>query len=198
MKKCTNCGFELNDNDLFCMNCGNKIVQEERKQSQEQKSVEKKAKSSQGNQKIGVWKIASGILLASCIILGIFYGMKCEEYDDLNGAYQYVINKNADLEKQVLDMKGQNETTSELATLRNDYEKLYDEYVKTFSQMCAYEEQAEFMNDYVVIVNANSTEMVYHTYNCSLWQADDGSWSIYIYNIDAALQEGYSACAHCH
>lgn len=39
---------------------------------------------------------------------------------------------------------------------------------------------------------------VYHTYDCSLWKAEDGSWSIIVYNIDAAIQEGYSACTYCH
>ncbi|MBQ2901408.1 MAG: hypothetical protein IJE49_06120 [Agathobacter sp.] len=152
MRKCNNCGFELNDNDLFCASCGGKVITEK---------SEKKDTNADSNK---IWKIASGVLLVVCILLGVLYGAKVTEYEDMNNLYEYQLRKNQTLERKA----------------------------------SRYEEQVEFMNDYVVIIDGKSNAKVYHTYDCSLWKAEDGSWSIIVYNINAAIQEGYYACEQCH
>lgn len=67
---------------MFCVSCGGKVIAEK----------SKKKGTNAGSNKI--WKIASGGLLVVCILLGVLYGAKAAEYEDMNQLYEYQRREN--------------------------------------------------------------------------------------------------------
>lgn len=187
MKKCIKCGCELTETDLFCRNCGAK-----------QEVVEKSS-----DKQLLVWRVVSAVLLVLCIVFGVSASQAKQDYEEVQGLYQNVLEKNTELESQI-SAEGDNadkiaRLQSELDSLDISYQGLYEEYSKVVESLNFYQEQVDFMNEYVVIIDAREDAMKkYHTYNCPNWKAADGSWSIFIYNIDMAIQEHYTACEDCH
>ena len=65
-------------------------------------------------------------------------------------------------------------------------DKYYEYWVSTF-------EQIDFFDRFVVFVEDDGTNK-YHKYECSKFKGD----SFWAFNIDAAKDEGYTACPYCH
>ena len=61
------------------------------------------------------------------------------------------------------------------------------------NEMDLLRERAEFLDNYVVIVGDNGSKY-YHKYECGLWRACESIW---IYNEEAARQDGYKPCSIC-
>lgn len=81
---------------------------------------------------------------------------------------------------------------------RGEHRWILNNYVELEDKMELMEQQITFMNDYVAIINADDGSNLYHTYDCEDWRNADGSWSIYVYNIKAALNAGYLPCEKCY
>jgi len=71
MKYCKNCGKEFEDDDKFCDGCGGKLVKKE-----PEKTIEKKEEWTFHISKMRFKFIAVIILVALCILLGIFIGQQ--------------------------------------------------------------------------------------------------------------------------
>ena len=166
MKKCNNCGFELNDEDVFCVNCGNKI------NTGLEKKTENRMNSVGDNRQIWIWRIVSGVLLLGCIFFALSFSQAEKDYDEIYSMYMTSLNKLDALEKESVDTEDDVDLSAELAAAKADYDKLYRDYIEVFSQCGKYEAQVEFMNNYVVIIE-----------NCS-WPSYElyPSWSKIVYN----------------
>ncbi len=60
-------------------------------------------------------------------------------------------------------------------------------------QLDDYRPKANFLDNYVVIVGDNGSKY-YHKYECGLWRSCESIW---IYNEEAARQDGYKPCSIC-
>ena len=186
MKKCPKCNLEANGNDLFCMNCGEKLVEipDEKKEIgfqtmwTETRTENKKTATQNKDRQLLIWRIASVVLLMGCIVLGVS-GMQNQK------GYETMERQFALLEQQYDTLEG------ELNSLNNQHMILTNGYNAML-------EQVEFMDEYVAIINADSTSNLYHTYDCDDWRNADGTWSVYVYNIKAAINAGYLPCDKCH
>ena len=70
--------------------------------------------------------------------------------------------------------------------LKVENDQYYEYWVSTF-------EQIDFFDRFVVFVEDDGTNK-YHKYECSKFKGD----SFWAFNIDAAKDEGYTACPYCH
>ena len=70
--------------------------------------------------------------------------------------------------------------------LEVENDQYYEYWVSTF-------EQIDFFDRFVVFVEDDGTNK-YHKYECSKFKGD----SFWAFNIDAAKDEGYTACPYCH
>lgn len=62
----------------------------------------------------------------------------------------------------------------------------------------AMNQQVDFMNQYIAIIDSNSDDNLYHTYACDVWDNWSDEWSILAYNTHAADDRGYEPCPECH
>lgn len=59
-------------------------------------------------------------------------------------------------------------------------------------------EKSQFMDQYIGLINMNSEDDFYHTYDCETWDWSSGGWSFLAYNTKAAEKQGYISCPLCH
>lgn len=81
---------------------------------------------------------------------------------------------------------------SEIESLERDVLDLEDDVDFWFDAYLEYIDKAVFMDDYVVIVSDDGSGL-YHKHGCDLL---DLSY-FWVYNINAAVQQGYQACWRC-
>ena len=79
----------------------------------------------------------------------------------------------------------------------NLYDSLYFRYSDLAEENTVLAEQAEFLDQYIAIIDNDSGDNLYHTYTCATWNWD-GDWSIIAYNVNKAEFEGYEPCPECH
>lgn len=145
MKKCPKCNLEANGTDLFCMYCGEKLVEipDEKKETgfqtmwTETQTENKKPATQNIDRQLLIWRIASVVLLIGCIVLGVSGMQNQKEYETMERQY-------ALLEQQYDTLEG------ELNSLNNQHMILTNGYNAML-------EQVEFMDEYVAIINADST-----------------------------------------
>ncbi|SCI77974.1 Predicted membrane protein [uncultured Flavonifractor sp.] len=181
MKKCPNCGLEMEDGQVFCHHCGTRIGDVNRTDAdterlnreirQKDKLItDLKAQLAQAEKqdtrtakKRKKWVVISAALLAICICSVIF------------ATYQ----------------------GSEASYYKRRYNALSSQY-NTLEEECeALEEQTEFMDKYIGIIDLSTEDYLYHTYDCPTldWSSE---WNILAYNVTAAESRDYEPCPECH
>lgn len=72
-------------------------------------------------------------------------------------------------------------------------EELEGEVSDLESELWQHEDLADFIDDYVVFIEDNGTNL-YHKYSCNSFKGS----SFWVLNIEAAIGRGYSQCSQCH
>ena len=85
---------------------------------------------------------------------------------------------------------------NEALQYRNMYHSKWSDYYWLEDLYEELAEQTEFMNEYIAIIDANSYDGLYHTYDCTTWNWSDVSWIAY--NVNKAEALGYEPCPECH
>ena len=179
MKKCPNCGLEMEDGQVFCHHCGARVEdvsradadterlnrelrQRDKLISELKEQLAQAEKRNTGTPKKKRWVVISAVLLAVCICSVVF-----AVYQEGDASYY---------------RRSYNTLSSRYNTLEEEYESL--------------EEQTEFMDKYIGIIDLNSEEYLYHTYDCPTWDWN-GEWNILAYNVAAAESRDYKPCPEC-
>ncbi len=178
MMKCPNCGAEEKDGMIFCGHCGSRLKnmepspspkEEEKNDPEAVEWISKLEKEIQYKDQTlsRVRKEKTRWLVASLLLLAALFGvsMLYISAQDDVGYYQ-----------------------RRYSNLRSDYNDLSQQLEESADQV-------EFMNKYIVLINNNEDDMLYHTYNCSVWE--DGRTSFFAYNISLAESRGYEPCPEC-
>ena len=183
MKKCSSCGSEVEDNQIFCLYCGQRLTDSMKTDSTHADSFDQQIKQKdeaitnlkrQMEQKdwdaarrireVGKrGKLINMVLLVLCIVSAVIAIYQWNEAQ--SNWYRY------------------NSENTRYNMLEEKYE--------------ISNKQNKFMDTYIAIVNADSEDMLYHTYGCSTWDWN-GKWSIKAFNNKAAEGAGYMPCTECH
>lgn len=83
--------------------------------------------------------------------------------------------------------------TAEKTALEETVEGLEEEISGLEIELQNHENLEDFIDDYVVFVEDDGTEL-YHKYECERFVGNE----FWVYNFDAAQDEGYRACPVCH
>lgn len=181
MKKCPNCGLETEDGQVFCHHCGARMEnvsrtdadteQLNRELRQKDKLIaDLKGRLEQAEKRdTGSAKKRKKWMGISMVLLAICI---CSV---VFAAYQ----------------------ESEASYYRRRYSSLYSQHTTLEKEHEALEEQAEFMDKYIGIIDLNSEDYLYHTYDCPTWDWS-GEWNILAYNVTAAESRDYEPCPECH
>jgi hypothetical protein len=117
--------------------------------------------------------------------------------EQLEGKDSLIAEKDATIESQdsqIQELQGDvDDQLTEIDELLGTIEELEISMEELYNQGSADMEKAYFMDDYVVIVPDDGTEM-YHKYGCEYLDLS----SFWVYNIDAAINMGYAACPYCN
>lgn len=181
MDKCPKCGAEVTADLVFCQHCGarlrdagqskaetEQLYQELRQRDTEIASL--KERLAQAERIHGIKKGKGKKWKVFCIILLV----TCVA-SGIFAVYQ----------------------GSEAAYYRSRYNSTSYECSTLEKQNAALAEQTEFMDQYLAIIDLNSDDNFYHTYNCDTlnWEEE---WLITAYTVNGAKNKGYEPCPECH
>lgn len=189
MKKCPNCGRETGEEQLFCPGCGHRMVavpkqevnkNEELLRASRQMQMNLQAKDSmiadlkrqleeKSREEAGRKRKKKGAL-----ILRIAGALICV-CSIAFALYCYFLAEEADSDY---------------------YDALYDKRTAE-EELSQASDKAQFLDDYVAIIDYENDDGYYHTYDCSIWDWD-GEWYITVYTWNGAESLGYEPCPECH
>lgn len=175
MKKCPKCGLEASDDQIFCQQCGSRLDNEISKNAE--------VDQVQNNNNIPTQQVKKdeasanihqkprkrrGILLGISICISI-----------------------ASIITAIIKYNDAEDYKRRYQSIRYDYSELEKDIIPL-------EEQVNFMDQYIVIIDANKDDNLYHTYTCDVWNNWSGDWSMLAYNVTTAENRGYEPCPECH
>lgn len=186
MKVCTKCGAQLEDWQIYCSECGERVPEPEVSEedifnSNEVKILQNKVEQLQAeNMRLqdkidtvkkggGVKKLLVAIFCVALIITNIYFFNECQRYSEDS----YAQNKRY------------NNMQSEYDTIKSEYDTIKSEYDNVKSEY-------DFYSQHAVVVSTNESNL-YHRYNCE----DFDNSSYWIYNIELAKYKNYSPCPIC-
>lgn len=182
MEKCPKCGAEVTADLVFCQHCGVRL----------RGAGQSKAEAEQLNQEIRQRDTEIGSLNEQLAQAERIHGTRKG-----TGQKWKVFCVILLVTCIVFGIFAANQG-SEAAYYRSRYNLISYECSTLEKQNAVLAEQTEFMNEYIGIIDNDSDDKLYHTYDCTVWDDWSGDWSIFAYNIAMAKNQGYEPCPECH
>lgn len=192
LQGCKKCGGYIDSSTRRCTGCGKQYIR---------------------SKMVIVWA-AAAVVVAALAGLNVWQYLKsAEQKDILEKSNAQIMSQEAQLQEKDTIITEKDETIKEqkseiqnlqdeandqqanISELESEIQFIESSMEDLYYEGSAYMEKAFFMDDHVVIVPDDGSE-VYHKYGCP--NCDISMNSFWIYNTQAAISWGYTPCPYCN